>query len=123
MEKKVMVVAINYEGMEFRKEFNSIHSANDFFTKLVNRRETIALYKSIELLVGSRPFIKWMGAISFSQAKEFYRDCLPFWHDGIISAELIAEAFNCPVGRVELLLEACLAWGLPVSKANGMWTF
>lgn len=117
------VTAVNYEGKEFRKEFKTLESAHEFFNKLTSRRESIALYKSLTLMVDHHPFVKWMGAVSYSTAREFYRDCLPFWHDGIISAEAIAERFNCPVGRVELYLDACLAWKLPVSKANGLWAF
>lgn len=121
--KKYEIVAVNYEGKELHKEFDSLTSGLELFDKLCTRRESIALYKSMEFRINNRPFSRWTGAVSFSQAREFYRDCLPFWHDGVISAKAIAERFNCPLGRVKLFLEACLAWGLPVSKANGKWAF
>lgn len=123
MKNLYTVTAVNYVHKEFRREFNTLESAQEFFNRLTSKRESIALYKSLTLIVDHHPLVEWLGAVSYSQALGFYRDCVPFWHDGIISAEAIAIQLNCPIGRVELYLNACLAWKLPVSKANGLWAF
>ena len=117
------VVATTWDGVKFDVDFESLDKAMKFFDKRIATREAIARYEDICIFdEHERVFRKWY-SMSEEDARDFYFACHEKWHDGIISESGIADEFLWSVDKVRHLLEACLAWGLPVDKANGMWAF
>lgn len=117
------VIATTWNGTEFEVSFESLDKAMKCFDSVTSRREAISSYKDIRILdEHERVFRKWYST-SEEDARDFYFACHEKWHDGIISESGIADEFLWSVGKVKLLCEACLAWGLPISKANGLWVF
>lgn len=120
---KYTVVATTWNGYEHEATFDSLDEAMRCFNSATSARESIARYEDVYIYgKNERVFRKWYST-SEEDARDFYFACHELWHDGVVSESRIADEFLWSVGKVRLLCEACLAWKLPIDKANGMWVF
>lgn len=118
-----VVKADTFVDSHYAREFADLDSAMIFFDTVTCTRSAISRYKKVRLIdEKGRDFCIWHGTPE-SEAKTFYEACHEIWHDGAVSTALIADILCISLGKAKLLCEACLAWELPISKANGMWVF
>lgn len=117
------IIAVTFTGRTLARDFESEYHAVRVLDSITESREALARYRSVSLVdeYGDTLFT-WHG-VTRESALGFYESCRELWHDGAVSERLIAEVLNVFPSTVKLMINACLAWDLSVSKANGLYVF